>query len=346
MPDHDYQDYVITPGGFRPRSLVYHVEPGHSLDGSDNRIRKFDPAGKLVQDFGEFVLRPGNEPLMPRNVVAVNPRRAKPDDVQAVAGGAAAAPAPIPALGTGWITFVFWNNATGKPITSFTSSWRVPPHPYTQNGQLIYIFNGIQSATMIYQPVLQWGNNGAFGGNYWCVASWYADGQGGAAFHSSPTTVNVNDLLIGIMSETGKSGSNFNYTCFFQGIPNSVLNITNQPELTWAAETLEAYNLTTCTDYPAAGRVKMSAIEIVATDGHPSLNWTPQNAITDCGQHTIDVSNASPGGEVDLYFNNKTDYIVDKSIIFHDTSPKTPPMHPSMAGSTSRGKAMATTTLT
>jgi len=125
------------------------------------------------------------------------------------------------------------------------------------------------------------------------------------------------------MSETGKTGSNFNYTCFFQGIPNSVLNITNQPELTWAAETLEAYNLTTCTDYPAAGRVQMSAIEIV-TDSHPALSWSPQNPITDCGQHTIDVSNASPGGEVDLYFNNKTDYIVDKSIIFHDTSPKTP----------------------
>src|SRR5262249_41369220 len=122
MPD---QDYVITPGGFRQRSLVYQVEPGHSLDSSDNRLRKLDPAGVLVQDFGEFALRPGHEPLMPRNVTPVHPRVAKPDIVDAVAGGAGAAPARVPGLGTGWITYAFWNNATGKPITSFNTSWRV-----------------------------------------------------------------------------------------------------------------------------------------------------------------------------------------------------------------------------
>ena len=124
MPD---QDYVITPGGFRPRSLVYHVEPGHSLDASDNRIRQFDPDGKLVEDFGEFAQRPGKEPLMPRNVTAVRPLAAKPETVDAAA--AAEARASIPGLGTGWITYAFWNNTTGKPITSFTTSWRVPPHP-------------------------------------------------------------------------------------------------------------------------------------------------------------------------------------------------------------------------
>jgi hypothetical protein len=30
-------------------------------------------------------------------------------------------------------------------------------------GQLIYIFNGIEISTMIYQLVLQWGSNGIWG---------------------------------------------------------------------------------------------------------------------------------------------------------------------------------------
>jgi hypothetical protein len=71
-----------------------------------------------------------------------------------------------------------------------------------------YIFNGSQSSSMIYQPVLQWGNNGWFGGNYWCVASWYADSQGSAAFHSAPVTVNVGTELTGIMTGSASKRSN------------------------------------------------------------------------------------------------------------------------------------------
>src|SRR5438270_2562960 len=313
-------EYIITPGGYRHKSLVHELEPGHSLEFAENKLRKLNPARKVVGEFA-FPLKTSHEPLMPHNVVASHPA-----GVQSAAPGSGAAVQPqrVPGLGTGWITYAFWNNATGKPITSFATSWRVPPHPFTQNGQLIYIFNGIQNNSMIYQPVLQWGNNGAFGGNYWGVASWYADGQGGQAFYTAYTPVNVNDLLVGIMKLTGQSGQNFNYNCQFQGIPASNLPIQNQPELTWSAETLEAYNLTTCTDYPAAGRTKMSGIEIITTGGHPALNWSPASPVTDCGQHTTVISNASPGGEIDLYYNNKTDYIVNKTIIFHDTSPKTP----------------------
>lgn len=52
------------------------------------------------------------------------------------------------------------------------------------------MFSGIQNSTMIYQPVLQWGESAAGGGNYWGVASWYVDGQGGLALHSNLVRVN------------------------------------------------------------------------------------------------------------------------------------------------------------
>ncbi|HZP25038.1 MAG TPA: hypothetical protein VFB04_16455 [Terriglobales bacterium] len=315
------EQYVITPGGYRPISMVHHVEPGHVLDVSEYQLRKLDLAGKVVAEYGAMPVKAGAGPLMPLNLNAIRPETY---EVRPSVGGTAAAPARVPGLASGWITYAYWNNGTGRPITSFRTVWRVPPFPLTQNGQLIYIFNGIQNASMIYQPVLQWGNNGAFGGNYWGVASWYADGQGGPAFYSAYTPVAVDQILTGIMTETGRSGNNFNYDCVFQGIANSSLPVQNIPELTWCAETLECYNMTTCSDYPAAGRTEMSGIEIVTTGGHPALNWTGVNAHTDCGQHTIVVSNNSPGGEVDLYYNYATDYIVDKSIIFHDTSPLTP----------------------
>ena len=99
------------------------------------------------------------------------------------------------AFGTGWITYASWSNSTGTPVSSFSTQWYVPPAPIAEDGQIIFLFNGIQNSTMIYQPVLQWGVSAAGGGNYWAVASWYADGQGGPAFHSDLVRVNPGDLL-------------------------------------------------------------------------------------------------------------------------------------------------------
>src|ERR1035438_9024047 len=92
---------------------------------------------------------------------------------------------------------------------------------------------------MIYQPVLQWGSSAAGGGNYWAVASWYADGQGGQAFYSSLVRVNPGQVLVGVMNETAQSASGFSYNCQFTGIANTSLPIQNVQQLYWCIETLE-----------------------------------------------------------------------------------------------------------
>jgi hypothetical protein len=280
--------YVITPGGFRPKSRVHLIEPGHHVSGAGARLRKLDFAGRVVADLGPLIPRPKEYPLMPRNVTRLRPEPA--------------AMAIVPALGTGWITFASWLNSTGNPISSFSTTWVVPTAPRTQSGQLIYLFNGIQNSSMIYQPVLQWGSNGAFGGNYWCVASWYADGQSGQSSHSTPVQVSPGQLLVGVMSLTGQTGNEFSYICEFQGIPNSILPITNVDELTWCVQTLEAYQLTQCADYPNADLTAFKSINIQTGTITPTVVWTPQTIFADCGQHTAVVSNANPGGEVDLYY--------------------------------------------
>ena len=245
-------------------------------------MRTLSPSGAMVADHGAIPRRPGNKPLMPGNVA----RR----------GDA------VPALGSGWIVYADWSNNTGTPVSYFSTTWTVPPAPATQSGQTIFLFNGIQNSTMIYQPVLQWGPSAAGGGNYWAVASWYADGQGGQAFYSSLVAVNPGDVLTGVMTLTGQNGASFNYDCNFQGIANTDLTIQNVEELTWCIETLEAYALAQCSDYPNTADTAMTNIAIQTGANSPNLAWTNVNTVIDCGQQAIVASNANPGGEVDLYY--------------------------------------------
>ena len=271
-------DLVLTPGGFRPRSAVHLVEPGHSISAAEGMLRILRPGGEVAAEIGQLPRRPAGVPLHPNNVFI-------PEGL-------------APALGGGWISYASWTNTTGHPIKSFQTTWLVPPPPLTQSGQTIFLFNGIQNSTMIYQPVLQWGSSAAGGGNYWSIASWYVDGQNGPAFHSQLIPVNPGARLVGVMTLTGQQGSLFSYNCVFQGIANSGYPIQNVEELTYCIQTLEAYSVQKCSDYPAAQRTEMAAIEIQTTAGQAPVNWTATNSVQDCNQHTVVVSNASPNGEV------------------------------------------------
>jgi hypothetical protein len=277
------QEYVLTPGGYRRRSQVHLLEGGALVDMADFHVRSLHPSGAVLADFGHLEVRSDEHPLQPGSIV--HP------------------PTLVPAFGTGWITDAGWSNNTGSPITSFSTTWVVPPAPTTQSNQVIFLFNGIQNSTMIYQPVLQWGVSAAGGGPYWAVASWYADGQTGTSFHTNLTRVNPGDVLVGLMKQTGHSPAGFNYTCEFVGIANTTLPVQNVQELTWANETLEAYRITQVSDYPDEFRTAMRAINLTTAAGHPTISWSAQNRVTDCGQHTVIVSNDTSNGEVDLCYS-------------------------------------------
>jgi hypothetical protein len=246
------------------------------------------PSGNVVAEFETVPQKPPGRPLMPENV-------AYPAAVEGVA----------PAFGSGWITYASWTNSTGTPVSSFSTQWVVPAAPATASGQIIFLFNGIQNSTMIYQPVLQWGSSAAGGGNYWAVASWYADGQGGVAFHTNLVRVNTGDVLTGVMTLTGQSPAGFSYNCDFTGIANTSLPIQNVQQLTWCIETLECYGITKCTDYPAASKTGMGGINLQTGTTHPAVTWTINNTVTDCGQHTLVFDEASAGsGETDLWYTS------------------------------------------
>jgi len=109
--------------------------------------------------------------------------------------------------------------------------------------------------------VLQWGPSAAGGGAYWSVASWYVT-SGGQAFHTNLVRVNPGDTLIGVMTLTGQSGSQLSYASEFEGIANTRLPVQNIAELTGCNETLEAYGIDACGNYPDAPLAQFTEINI------------------------------------------------------------------------------------
>lgn len=55
------EELVITPGGVRPKSQVHSIAPGHILKVTDNRIQELDSSGRILNDLGLFIPRPGNQ---------------------------------------------------------------------------------------------------------------------------------------------------------------------------------------------------------------------------------------------------------------------------------------------
>jgi hypothetical protein len=150
-------DLVLTPGGFRPKSFVNAIEPGHKLTVLETGLfAKVELATNKTTE----ITKP---PTLTAQFAVHGPEGAPKGHL-----------APPPgALPNGWQTYAWWDSSD-KSITYFLTDWVVPPAPSTSSGQTIFLFNGIQNTGTNYgilQPVLQWGSSAAGGGTYWSVAS-------------------------------------------------------------------------------------------------------------------------------------------------------------------------------
>ncbi len=279
-------ELVNTPGGPIKKSNVHHVEKGCYLKKENGRIKKINAkTGIVVQEYDVSQTNTSTQKL----------RTTKNQQVTQVDS----------TFGSAWVTYSDWTNNSGSPISYFNTNWIVPNPPTTFNNQTIYLFNGIEPSdySEILQPVLQWGSSAAGGGNYWTITNWYVGGSN-AFFGDSLIKVNPGDNLQGVMKLTANTGSGYSYNSAFIGHPSCSLQVNNVAELTWANETMEVYGITGYTDYPPDTAIRMTNIQILTGTVTPALNWTPQDVVTDVGQHTIVVSNNSTNGEVDLYFHN------------------------------------------
>lgn len=97
----DSRGRVLTPGGFRHPALVHRIDAGHVIDAASSRLRLLRRDADEVVEVPHVSVQPGD----------------------------------VPGFGTGWITYAYWQNRTGQPVTDFITRWRVPKAPTSSSGQ-------------------------------------------------------------------------------------------------------------------------------------------------------------------------------------------------------------------
>ena len=283
-------EFVVTPGGYRPAEMVHKIGGDLKFRILTGRMQGVDASDKPVADYGS-IPRDGENP-------ALTPGYALPPGIETPEGSE-----PTSSFGRGWITFAYWRNEGNEPISSFRSTLRVPPEPETRSEQTVFLFLAMQDPIpMTLVPALQWGPSAAGGGEYWSVASWYVGGTSGAVFHGEVVPVNTGDELTAFVNLERRQRAHFDYRCGFEGLNDADLPVYHVRELSRCGEVLAAYGIKQCTDYPAANATGFRNIDLMTGFRRPPLAWSPVNTITDCGQHVVVLSDANPGGEVDVHY--------------------------------------------
>ncbi|HZY38875.1 MAG TPA: hypothetical protein VFE53_19580 [Mucilaginibacter sp.] len=284
------EEMVLTPAGYMPKSSTHFIEPGTELIISNGHIQKIESASRrMLQDFGPVTIT--QDPI---------------HSINTGGGFEQSFSSVVPRTVNGWAAYTYWSNpTTSNPVTSFTTNWVVPKVPANQGSQTLFLFNGMQDGTTassyIVQPVLQWGPSAAGGGKYWAITNWYVSSK--QTFYGTLETVSTGTTLQGVMTETGKTGSNYNYTSSFVGYPPAQnISISNVPEAFWCAETLEVYGVSRSTQYPNQTSMPFSSIQILQGSSNASISWTPVAATGGALPKAVVNSDSSPGGSVTIDF--------------------------------------------
>ncbi|TFK35232.1 hypothetical protein BDQ12DRAFT_760161 [Crucibulum laeve] len=266
----DSSDHVMTPAGLRPRENVHLVPDGA-------RVHQTSDAVHIISESGEIL-------------------HTTPLDSSSAASSISSRDLP-----SGYVAYSYTKNTAGSPISSFSTSWTVPPTPATQSGQVIYIFNALipTSFDAILQPVLQFGSGAAGGGNYWAIASWWI--LGSSTFHTNLVKVTPGKALEGVMKLTRSSATSYSYSSSFTGVTGTTMSITSTEELTYVYEALEIYTAPSKAYLPT-GTTSLSGINILTQNGKPlPMNWTSVIDSTDGFQLNI-LNGTSTNGRIDIVY--------------------------------------------
>ncbi|MFZ5895430.1 MAG: hypothetical protein ACOY0T_30520 [Myxococcota bacterium] len=214
-----------------------------------------------------------------------------------------AAPGPLqPPTVNGWVENSFRFAPAGQWFRQAFSAWTVPNNPSSISNQLVYYFPGFQNLAgtlSIIQPVMQWGNNGRFGGNFWSIASWYVD-TAGVAVHSTPRTVTTGQIIDGSMVGSNCTAAGVCSWTITTKVRNGIsTTLTRSPGVVynWAAPAaLEAYRLTACNQYPFNTGLNISTnLYLTTSTTKSTLPWSSTvNSVTPSCHYAV-TNNPNPG---------------------------------------------------
>jgi hypothetical protein len=171
-----------------------------------------------------------------------------------------------------WIEATWTNAPANDEFVSSTSTFTVPAAPSKDHGQIVYLFPSIQGGGGIVQPVLQYGAygggtagtglNGAGGSlgsnSAWTYAAWGVTSSN--VYHSTGITVNAGDTLESQMVAWSQSNNFISWEIVATdkttgGSTWAVVDFADGTSL-WnnaQAAVLEAYGITSCSDFPSTG---------------------------------------------------------------------------------------------
>ncbi len=230
-------DYVITPFGYFDASCVMHLAKGDVLRQDKETIEHANGTYDNMQVCAYAHYTADGEK------VTGDERAVEP-----------------PKIKHSWIEY--GGVTTTSAYGGIYSEWNVPPAPSKNDGQTVYLFNGLEDyldVVTILQPVLGWNSDYA---SAWGIASWNCC-QKGTVYEAPPAHVNSGDHIIGYVVDTCKAGSK---TCSSWDVYTFDVTNGNSSELlktsnfgqtfNWAfGGVLEVYNIVQCGDYPSGGRI-------------------------------------------------------------------------------------------
>jgi hypothetical protein len=282
-------DYILTPKG-----VFAHRECVHALD-----------EGDVVDQGGNIRKKSGTIQVIAACAHPEIPARANGQGQGRISG----VQAPTD---NGWTETAFWN-APGA-VGQFQSEFHVPAAPSNFDGQLIYIFPALEGVAptggeAILQPVLQYGNNGGWGGQYWTLNSWAGGGgeYNGNYYNGNVISVSTGDVIYGDM-EGNPDNCNGN-GCLWEVVGSDLTNGQTSTygtyiNISWTqvfALAIEVYGVDTCADYPATYDNSFDFFITGWVWSGSGPQWTPQWSpsinVETCGE-TI----TSNSGLVNLYY--------------------------------------------
>ena len=236
---------VATPAGLVPRKCVAEVPRGAKLH-RDGTIENSD--GSLIH--------------LPAGCAAKAARRL----------------AVVPPGDTGWVEYSLEYAGVSHTFREIDAVWMVPSDPDSSfnTSQTFYAFPAVEDSQYVIQPVLQYGYNQEFGGNYWSLAGWWAGG-GPYSAHSTPIYVSPGDTIVGKIVPTLCAGGACDWDIYAidqRTRDTTVLTGVDFPDDFNRAYggVEEMYDLKNCGQYPWGG-VRFTSIALYQDNGLITPSW-------------------------------------------------------------------------
>jgi hypothetical protein len=203
-----------------------------------------------------------------------------------------------------WIAYVGYLHS--EEISLISSSWIVPPKPQSFNlFTTLFFFNGLEDkphgASLILQPVLQYGYSGCGGGDFWSFTSFLVNGAGRASC-GKMIKVQEGDKVTGTIERT--SGSTYVITASVEGSVNdsSTLSVDMaEYSLSFACQTMEGIRIYACSAFPTNHELTFTDFKLLGNEKETVQPvWNKTVTHNECKQ---DVT-ANGDGTVTVQYSN------------------------------------------